>query len=86
MMVYYPAIFHKEDKGYWVEFPDLEGCLTKGKTFDEALLMAKDALKEWFNAKDFLHVDNFNEPTDLEIIKKKYPKELVLMIEHKEVC
>ena len=83
--IYYPAIFHKEGSGYWVEFPDLEGCLTEGKTFDEALFMAGDALGEWLNAKEFFHVDKFNDPTDLEIIMKKYPGELVSMIEYDDV-
>ena len=68
--IYYPAFFHKEGNGYWVEFPDLEGCLTEGKTFDEALFMAGDALGEWLNAKEFFYVDKFNDPTDLEIIMK----------------
>ena len=28
--IYYPAVFHKEDNDtYWVEFPDLPGCLTQ---------------------------------------------------------
>jgi len=42
--VLYPAIFHKEDTRYWVEFPDLEGCFSEGDTLDEAFLMAQDAL------------------------------------------
>ena len=43
-MIRYPAIFHKEKKGFWVEFPDIPGCVTEGKNFDHALLMAKEAL------------------------------------------
>lgn len=39
----YPAIFHKED-GYWVEFPDLEGCNTCGATIEEAMDLASEAL------------------------------------------
>lgn len=39
----YPAIFHTED-GYWVEFPDLEGCNTCGETLDETMEMAQEAL------------------------------------------
>ena len=43
--IIYPAIFHKEENGgYWVEFPDLPGCLTSGETLEEAFLMAGDAL------------------------------------------
>ena len=27
--IIYPAIFHKDEgHGYWVEFPDLPGCVT----------------------------------------------------------
>lgn len=48
--IIYPAIFHKdEEHGYWVEFPDLPGCLTNGETLEEAFLMAGDALDCWFD-------------------------------------
>ena len=44
----YPAIFHKtEQNGYWVEFPDLPGCLTEADTLEEAFLMASDVLFVW---------------------------------------
>lgn len=39
----YPAIVHNED-GYWVEFPDLEGCQTFGETLEETMANAEDAL------------------------------------------
>lgn len=39
----YPAIFHTED-GYWVEFPDLEGCNTCGESLEETMEMAQEAL------------------------------------------
>ncbi len=48
----YPAIFHQDKEsghGYWVEFPDLPGCLTDGETLEEAFLMAGDALDCWFD-------------------------------------
>ena len=46
--IIYPAIFHKEENnGYWVEFPDLQGCVTSGETLEEALSMAGDALYVW---------------------------------------
>jgi len=50
--IIYPAIFHKDeetDRGYWVEFPDLPGCVTEGGTLEEAFLMAGDALDCWFS-------------------------------------
>lgn len=42
--MFYPAIFHKDEQGYWVEFPDLPGCNTQGDTIEEAYKMAKEAL------------------------------------------
>lgn len=45
----YPAKFHKEEKGYWVEFPDLPGCFTQGETLEEAYDMAKEALALWLD-------------------------------------
>lgn len=43
---YYPAVFHKAEDigGYWVEYPDLPGCLSLGGSEKEALEMAKEAL------------------------------------------
>ena len=39
----YPAIIHEEN-GYWIEFPDLEGCQTCGQTLEETLESAQEAL------------------------------------------
>lgn len=41
---FYPAVFHQEDEGYSVFFPDLEGCNTEGNTLEESYEMAFDAL------------------------------------------
>lgn len=46
MIKVYPAIFHEEN-GYWVEFPDLSGCITEGNTIEEAMAMAQEALGLW---------------------------------------
>ena len=40
----YPAVFHEDNNSYWVEFPDLEGCLTSGDTVELAFENAKEAL------------------------------------------
>ena len=44
MLFVYPAIFHKEDESYWVEFPDLKGCNSCGSTIPETMEMAQEAL------------------------------------------
>ena len=38
MLSAYPAIFHKEDGSYWVEFPDLPGCQTVGESIGEVII------------------------------------------------
>lgn len=44
MLKAYPALFHYEDNGYWVEFPDLDGCLSQGDSIADAISNAADAL------------------------------------------
>jgi antitoxin HicB len=43
---YYARIM-KQRGGYLVEFPDLSGCLTEGKTIQEALDHGREALSGW---------------------------------------
>lgn len=43
MLQIYPAIIHEKD-GYWIEFPDLEGCQTCGSTLEETMELAQEAL------------------------------------------
>lgn len=63
--IIYPAIFHKvEEGGFWVEFPDLPGCVTDGNTLEEALNMAGDALFVWLEASE-----QRPEPSDVSTIK-----------------
>jgi predicted RNase H-like HicB family nuclease len=42
------ACFCREDNGtYTVQFPDLEGCMTIGSTFEDAFAKAIDACSGW---------------------------------------
>jgi antitoxin HicB len=43
---YYARIM-KQRGGYLVEFPDLPGCLTEGKTLQDALDHGREALSGW---------------------------------------
>lgn len=47
MLFVYPAVFHKEDGDYWVEFPDLEGCHTYGASIPETMEAAQEALSAY---------------------------------------
>lgn len=40
----YPAIYHAQDGGYWVEFPDLPGCFSEGDDIAQAAAEATSAL------------------------------------------
>lgn len=42
--IYYPAVFHPEERGYSVSVPDLDGCFSQGETAAEAAKMAVDAI------------------------------------------
>lgn len=44
MLKSYPAIFHKEDTGYWVEFPEFLGG-TQGESLEEAMYNAREFLE-----------------------------------------
>lgn len=47
MLFVYPAIFHKEEDAYWVEFPDLEGCHTYGSSIPETIEAAQEVLSAY---------------------------------------
>ncbi|EMC10095.1 type II toxin-antitoxin system HicB family antitoxin [Streptococcus mutans] len=44
MLKTYPAIFHKEEEGYWVEFPEFSGG-TQGEDLEEAMKNARQMLE-----------------------------------------
>ena len=42
----YPVVLHKDrDSDYGVTVPDLPGCFSAGKSVDEALAMAREAIE-----------------------------------------
>lgn len=47
MLFVYPAIFHKENDAYWVEFPNLPGCHTFGASIPETMEAAQEALSAY---------------------------------------
>lgn len=44
-------MFDKEYNGYIVDVPELNGCMSQGKTIDEALENIKDAIKGWLTVE-----------------------------------
>jgi len=44
----YPALFHiNNDGSYTITYPDLPGCISEGKSLENALYMAESALTQW---------------------------------------
>lgn len=44
----YPAVFAANDDGsYTITYPDLPGCISEGKSLENALEMAQSALTQW---------------------------------------
>lgn len=70
----YPAIFQKEETGYSVFFPDLQGCQTEGDTLEEALFMAKDALSIYIFdlEEDKKTIPSPSNPMDLKLDKNQF--------------
>ena len=70
----FPAVFLKEEDGYSVSFPDIDGAFTCGKTFEEALFMAKDCLELNLDT-----VDEIPHVTDIDKIKLNENEYLVMV-------
>jgi predicted RNase H-like HicB family nuclease len=47
------VVVEQDEAGYFVaEVPALPGCLSQGKTRDEAIANVKDAIEGWLEAKE----------------------------------
>ena len=68
---FYPAIFHRaEEGGYWVEFPDLDGCFTEGDTLEETVSMAKDAIGTYLSDLKEGAYPQPSDPATLEVNRR----------------
>jgi predicted RNase H-like HicB family nuclease len=57
-------IIEKDEAGYYVaEVQALPGCLSQGKTYEEAILNIKEAIEGWFEVK--WNPNNPSTPPDL---------------------
>jgi len=47
------AIIEKDEAGYYVaEVPALPGCLSQGKTYEEAIANIKEAIEGWLEVME----------------------------------
>ena len=70
MKKHYHGVFTKTKKAVEVEFPDVQGCVTFGKDFDEAYDMAIDALAASLANSEPQFVQN--PPSTFEDMEKRY--------------
>jgi len=55
-------MYDSEYKGYVVDVPELAGCMSQGKTIDEAIENIKDAIRGWLEVeKKHGRLDVFEE-------------------------
>ncbi len=69
----YTVLLHRDPEydGYWVEVPSLPGCVSQGKTKEEALINAKEAIE--------LHLEGMRE--DGEEIPVEESSKVVIRLE-----
>ena len=71
----YPGIFTKNSDGsYTVTFPDLEGCISEGKTLKDALKMAQSALTQWIEYLNDNKIDipKASDQTDITVASNEF--------------
>ncbi len=69
MRFVYPAIFRKDAQGYLGFFPDLEQCVVRGESLEEAVDNANAAAAEWIavELEDDLPLPPISDAEDLAL-------------------
>lgn len=75
---FYPAVFRKEDVGYSVYFPDLDGCFTEGDTMEEAYHMAVEAVGLYLEDSE-TGMFSYPETSDITTIRTSENEAAVLI-------
>lgn len=75
----YPAVFHFDDDGVSVVFPDLDGCFTGGSDLEEAYRLARDVLAGYLSLCEEDGVDIPAPTIDREIEHEN--NERVMLVE-----
>ena len=75
-MVRYPALIDGEKGAYGVTFPDLPGIVAMGKTVDEALVNAEEALSDYAIEAE-KDGEEISQPSALESLEVPYGNTLV---------
>lgn len=67
-MQYKILLMYDDDyKGYVVDVPELVGCMSQGKTMDEAIKNVKDAIEGWLYVENKHNRNNYTEIKEMFI-------------------
>lgn len=83
--ILYPAIFREDDNSYFVEFPDLEGCLSSGNTIESAYENAKKALGFYLDKEGDVYNRNINKPSNIKKVCLNNPNSIVMLVEYDSI-
>ncbi len=62
------VVIEKDEAGYFVaEVPALPGCLSQGKTKDEALQNVREAVEGWLEVMESKHPFNRTEAVEVSV-------------------
>lgn len=66
---------------YWVEFPDLEGCFSRGDSLEDAYNNAKETLGLYLDTSDDINDRKINKPSKvIEVIENNKDKDGLVMV------
>ena len=66
------VMYDSEYEGYVIDVPELTGCMSQGKTIDEAIKNVKDAIEGW------LYVEKKHNRSDYIEIKEMFLGEVMV--------
>ena len=81
----YPAVFHEDGNSYFVEFPDLQGCLSSGDTIELAYENAKEALGMYLDKDKDVYERIINKPSSIKDICLQNPDSVVMLVEYDSI-
>ena len=79
-IIRYPAVFHKEEGGYWAEFPDLPGCYTQGDTIESTYQSATEALGLYLDKEGESGDRRISKPSRIDYILQNNKNNLVMLL------
>lgn len=80
-MATFIGVVHKEAKSdFGVSFPDFPGCVTAGRTMQEAMEMAHEALRAHIEVMHEYGDKLPTKATSLDVLRKKVPQDAVFIM------